>query len=151
MKDSGYFSADQLPRYTALSYIDEEDGSYRTNIFSVPIKGGSDGGAYISAADMTRFWRALKQGELLSEQSNQALFRAHVRTSEADKHGYYGHGVWLRERQDGLWESFVQGWDPGVAMISGVLPPGEMVITVLSNTNAPVWKVYALLIEQLCS
>jgi CubicO group peptidase (beta-lactamase class C family) len=150
MMESGYFSADQLPRDTALSYIDEEDGSYRTNIFSVPIVGGSDGGAYISAADMTRFWRALRQGELLSEQSNHALFRAHVRTSEADEHGHYGHGVWLRDRQDGLGEAFVQGWDPGVAMISGVVTPGEMVITVLSNTNAPVWKVYQSLLEQIC-
>lgn len=37
MKNSGYFSMDQLPKNTALGYIDEENGAWRTNVYSLPI------------------------------------------------------------------------------------------------------------------
>lgn len=56
MKNSGYFSMDQLPKNTALGYIDEENGAWRTNVYSLPIKGSADGGAYITTSDMFRFW-----------------------------------------------------------------------------------------------
>lgn len=38
-KDSGYFSMDKLPKNTAVGYINEENGTWRTNIYSLPIKG----------------------------------------------------------------------------------------------------------------
>ncbi len=149
MRDSGYFSADQLPQGTALSYIDEEDGSWRTNVFAVPIRGGPDGGAYVTAPDMGRFWQALMRGDLLSEQSQKLLLQAHVKPKETEGDGYYGYGVWLKDWQDGHWEAFVQGWDPGVAMISGAFLARDCTITVLSNTNVSVWKVYESLYQQL--
>ena len=41
MNDSGYFSLDKLPRHTALGYIkDETNQNWRTNAYSIPIKGG---------------------------------------------------------------------------------------------------------------
>jgi len=45
MTDAGYFAQDMLPRNTALGYIETESG-LKTNIFSIPAKGGPDGGAY---------------------------------------------------------------------------------------------------------
>lgn len=42
MNHSGYFSLDRLPRQTALGYIkDEISQTWRTNAYSIPIKGGS--------------------------------------------------------------------------------------------------------------
>ncbi len=52
MLNSGYFSMDQLPKNTALGYIDEENGAWRTNVYSLPIKGSADGGAYITTSDI---------------------------------------------------------------------------------------------------
>ncbi|MET0786577.1 MAG: serine hydrolase domain-containing protein, partial [Paenisporosarcina sp.] len=40
MNDSGYFSLDRLPKNTASGYIDNEDGTWKTNVYSIPIKGG---------------------------------------------------------------------------------------------------------------
>ena len=57
MSDSGYFSMDNLPERTALGYVfDEVRGSYKTNIYSLPIVGGADGGAFTTAEDMVKFW-----------------------------------------------------------------------------------------------
>ena len=67
MNDSGYFSLDNLPKHTALGYIkDVNSQKWRTNAYSIPIKGGSDGGAYITAPDMVKFWEALFNNEILS-------------------------------------------------------------------------------------
>ena len=41
------------------AYIENADGTWRSNIYAVPIVGGPDGGAYTTAADMARFWQAL--------------------------------------------------------------------------------------------
>nr|WP_286184964.1 serine hydrolase domain-containing protein [Bacillus sp. SD075] len=56
MKDSGYFSMDQLPENTALGYIDEENGAWRTNVYFLLIKGGADGGAYIPHLLQMKAW-----------------------------------------------------------------------------------------------
>ena len=39
MTESGYFSLDSLPPNTALGYIDNPDGTWKTNIYSLPVKG----------------------------------------------------------------------------------------------------------------
>ena len=66
MHDSGYFASDQLPPRTAQSYIQNADGTWRSNIYAVPIVGGPDGGAYTTAADMAHFWQALLTHKLLT-------------------------------------------------------------------------------------
>lgn len=47
MNHSGYFSLDRLPRQTGSRiYKDEITQTWRTNAYSIPIKGGSDGGGF---------------------------------------------------------------------------------------------------------
>lgn len=50
----------------ASGYIDFPDGTWKTNIYSLPAKGGSDGGAFVTADDMVKFWEALMNHQLLS-------------------------------------------------------------------------------------
>ena len=74
MNDSGYFSLDRLPRHTALGYIkDETNQNWRTNAYSIPIKGGADGGAYVTAPDMLKFWVALFNNEILGKEYTKLL------------------------------------------------------------------------------
>ena len=74
MNHSGYFSLDRLPRQTALGYIkDEISQTWRTNAYSIPIKGGSDGGAFITASDMLKFWEALFNYEIISQEYTKIL------------------------------------------------------------------------------
>ena len=44
MMRSGYFALDQLPPQTALGYFQDEDAAWHTNIYSIPVVGGPDGG-----------------------------------------------------------------------------------------------------------
>lgn len=68
-KDSGYFSMDKLPKNTALGYINEENGTWRTNIYFLPIKGCADGGEF------------------------------------------YGYGIWISKKSDGIFKCHIMGYD----------------------------------------
>ena len=57
MNRSGFFAFNQLPEKTAFGYIEEADG-WRTNIYSLPIVGASDGGAYTTVDDLATLWKA---------------------------------------------------------------------------------------------
>lgn len=97
---------DQLPRNTAIGYIDHEDGTWNTNIFSIPIKGGADGGAYTTAPDVIRFWDGLLTYQLLNESTTQRLITPHV---HEEGETYYGRGVWVDLKMKGY--SKYMSWD----------------------------------------
>ena len=88
MVDSGYFATDQLPPRTAYGYLDDApDGEWRTNFFAVPIIGGGDGGAYVTAPDIIAFWAALLDNRLLPAPLTEALLAPHAHVREQV---YYG-------------------------------------------------------------
>src|SRR5690606_12546631 len=64
MGKSGYFRLDRLPKEAAFGYIEEEN-SWRTNQYAIPVKGGPDGGAFVTAGDMAAFWERLMDFTLL--------------------------------------------------------------------------------------
>jgi CubicO group peptidase (beta-lactamase class C family) len=143
MHDSGYFAADQLPARTALAYIENADGTWRSNIYAVPIIGGADGGAYTTAADMARFWQALSEHALLSSENTNRLLTPQVATQRAAPYSHYGYGVWMETSANGIRKCFVEGSDPGVAFRSSVYPEQQMILTLLGNTGRALWPVYA--------
>lgn len=138
MTDSGYFWADCLPERTAYAYVQRQDGSWGTNIFTVPIVGGPDGGAYTTAGDMERFWKALSGGKLLDP---EWLLQARVLTGKDAPYTQYGYGVWVDQTQNGT-VFFVEGADPGVALRSCFVPEQRAVLTVLGNTGGALWHFY---------
>ncbi|MBU9722434.1 MULTISPECIES: serine hydrolase domain-containing protein [Bacillaceae] len=134
MKESGYFSFDCLPGNTALGYIDEEDGSWRTNIYSLPIIGGSDGGAFITAKDMIRFWEALLTNRLLKEDMTRKLLTPYAQ-EEVDGDEYYGYGVWISKKDDDIFKYHVMGYDPGVSFASSFYPKLGLKLVIPSNRS----------------
>ena len=141
MDDSGYFASDQLPGGTAYAYIHNPDGSWRTNLFAVPALGGPDGGAYTTAPDMDRFWRALHSGRLLRPETVREMTAPQIATSEDAPHGDYGYGVWIDRRQE--WAKvFVEGYDPGVALRSAFYPQRDRVLTLIGNTDRALWRLF---------
>jgi CubicO group peptidase (beta-lactamase class C family) len=144
MSDSGYFALDQLPARTANAYIRQDDGSWKTNIYAVPIIGGPDGGAFTTAPDMSRFWKALVNHQLLTEATTRQMLTAHVAaTSEGDNIAY-GYGVWMTQFAD-EWAYHVEGGDPGVRLMSRHFPERDVVITTIGNTDYGMGKVYDLI------
>ncbi|WP_370512407.1 serine hydrolase domain-containing protein [Planomicrobium sp. CPCC 101110] len=140
MADSGYFPLDQLPAQTAFGYIEEKNG-WRTNQYAIPVIGGADGGAFVTANDMVRFWESLMNHSLLSKGMTGCLLTAHVSGGSGD----YGYGVWI-DRQDGAITKYhVIGYDPGVSFHSGYYPDSGSVLTVLSNRGKGAFEAMKLI------
>jgi CubicO group peptidase (beta-lactamase class C family) len=146
MKDSGYFSLDSLPKNTALGYIDEEDGTWRTNIYSVPVKGGSDGGAFITALDMLNLWDALLNHRLLSKETTEQLLIPHIHVKKDE---YYGYGIWIRKKDSEIYKFHVMGYDPGVSFASSYYPATDTTLIIPSNQSSGPHDVTAVFEENL--
>lgn len=148
MTDSGFFESDRLPARTALGYLaDSGDGFWRTNLFLLPIRGGGDGGAYVTAPDMNKFWDALHGDQLMSAAMRQRMLSIQA-TDADDPTTHYGYGVWITTDAGatGTAGQVIRygaiGEDQGVASSSIVLPQHDSIITVISNTKAgPTWAL----------
>ncbi|KGP92226.1 penicillin-binding protein [Pontibacillus chungwhensis BH030062] len=138
MMSSGYFALDQLPSNVAFGYVELDDGSWKTNQYSIPVIGGADGGAYVTAPDMGRLWKALLGGTLLGEETQHEMFTAHV---DVRKDVYYGYGLWIHKKEDQLYKYHVMGYDPGVSFHSAYYPKADIVIAVPSNHSDDAYDV----------
>lgn len=141
MTEAGYFAFDKLPRNTAIGYIKEED-EYRSNIYALPVRGGADGGVYVSASDMARFWDALTQHRLLNAELTEVLLKPHV---QVDEETSYGYGVWIKKDVKRIKKYYVVGFDPGVSFQSAYYPETGRKVVVPSNHGAgPYYMVQAI-------
>ncbi|ALC81178.1 MULTISPECIES: serine hydrolase domain-containing protein [Bacillus] len=134
MTDSGFFRMDQLPERTALGYIDHEDGTWRTNIYSVPIIGGPDGGAFTTVLDLAKFWNGLFDRKLLGKEYVDKLLSPYVKNEGL----CYGYGVWMAVENDEVLKYFIFGYDPGVRVHSSVNKKTKIQSHILSNIEQSV-------------
>jgi len=146
MKESGYFEMDALPERVALGYIETENGGWKTNIYSVPAKGGSDGGAYTTAQDMILFWDALYTNKLLSDESTQILLSPRI---EVDEDLFYGYGGYMETKGETVLKNILMGYDPGVNFRSVYYPATKLAIAVCSNKSDGAYEVIKELEEHL--
>ncbi|MGN7891714.1 serine hydrolase domain-containing protein [Bacillus sp. 22475] len=134
MNDSGYFSLDRLPRHTALGYIkDETNQNWRTNAYSIPIKGGADGGAYVTASDMLKFWAALFNNKILGKEYTKLFLTPHLQVNNKQS---YGYGIWIETRENKVFKYHVMGYDPGVSFRSAIYPELGITLVITSNKGA---------------
>ncbi len=146
MNDSGYFSLDQLPKNTSYGYIDHEDGTWKTNVYSIPIQGGADGGAYITAPDMIKLWEALFNFQLLNETNTNLLLTSHMHVKEGVD---YGYGVWINKRNQSIYKYHVMGYDPGVSFHSAVYPEFGIIVAIPSNKCTGSYQVMKAIEEYM--
>jgi len=130
MDDSGYFPINQLSEGTASGYMGNEDGSWRTNIFNLPIIGASDGGAYTTAVDMRKLWKGFTTHQLFSPELTGAFqqIRAKVYKDEVG----YGYGLYIWRKYDPP-AYFIVGSDAGVGFDSRHWSENDLTISILSN------------------
>jgi CubicO group peptidase (beta-lactamase class C family) len=137
MMRSGYFAFDRLPEETAWGYI-EEEGGWRTNVFNLPIIGGSDGGAFSTVGDLALLWDAFWGCQILSKEMVEIFTQPFAR---AGKHKHYGHGLWIYEEPGQDREEYLEGSDAGVSFFSGTNRAKGLQTTVISNTSHGAWPV----------
>jgi CubicO group peptidase (beta-lactamase class C family) len=146
MEQSGYFSLDQLPHDTAIGYIDDEaSGTWKSNIYSIPVKAGADGGAFITVNDMMLFWEALFGKKLLSEKTTEKILSPHA---ESDDDEYYGYGIWIDKHEGKITKHHVMGYDPGVCFHAAVYATGLEVV-IASNKSEGAYSIMVALEEVL--
>lgn len=147
MHQSGYFSLDKLPKNTAIGYIDDEEaGTWKSNIYSIPIKGGADGGAFTTVEDMMTFWKMLMNHKLLAKETSEQLLTPHVLSGDDE---YYGYGIWIDKAGDSITKHHVMGYDPGVSFHAAVYENGAELV-ILSNKSKGAYSLM-LAIEEVLS
>lgn len=136
LENTGFFRMDMLPENTACGYTyDERLKGWRSNIFSVPIIGGADGGIYTNVQDMSIFWRSLVNRKLLNAELTNEMLSSQVKIEEQGDNIYYGLGVYIIKKNDSIVSYFVVGGDPGVDIFSIYYPDSETIATALGNTD----------------
>ncbi|MRN53505.1 serine hydrolase domain-containing protein [Paenibacillus monticola] len=138
MERSGYFVMDALPTNTALGYIDESNGIWRTNIYSLPVKGGADGGAFVTAPEMLLLWQCLLNHTLLSPELTTLLLTPHIHEGAEE---YYGYGVWITMQNGELFKFHLMGADPGVSFRSAVYPACGVTVIILCNESRGTYQM----------
>lgn len=142
MDSTGYFEMDRLPSKCAHNYIYcEKTNDYRTNIFSVGAKGTGDGGAFVTAGDLVRFWQGLIGHKLISEDTFKKMISKQSGDGADPEEGYYGYGVWIIDNPTGTDFAYMQGCDPGVSAIAEYNPDNEQISIALSNYGDNVWAL----------
>ena len=134
MTCSGYFALDRLPKGTALGYLPTKDGGWRSNIYSIPIIGGADGGAFTTVNDLARFWDALLGYRLLNKETTERMLTPYWRTNPDNDRSCYGYGIWIKLENGERQIYSMQGEDPGVSFYPAYYPKPKLQFSLLGNT-----------------
>jgi CubicO group peptidase (beta-lactamase class C family) len=143
MADTAFLRSDELPGRVALGYL-EVDGSWRTNVFHLPVRGSGDGGIYSTAADIRSLWTALFAGRIVSPHWVAEMTRP--RSDVEAQSSRYGLGLWLDSTTDAV---ALEGMDAGVSFRSVHDPGSDLTHTVLSNTTDGAWPMARHLAKRL--
>lgn len=143
MHDTEFLRSDELPGRTALGYL-EVDGSWRTNVFHLPVRGSGDGGIYTTVADVSMLWTALFAGRIVSAEWVAEMVRPRSEVPAQSKR--YGLGFWLDASSEAV---ILEGMDAGVSFRSVHDPDAALTYTVISNTTDGAWPLARFLRERL--
>lgn len=144
--DAGYFEMDLLPGRVALGYIEDLNNTWKTNIYSIPAKGGADGGAYVTAKDMVQLWESLTRYELLNEEMTKYLLTPQI---QIDDTTYYGYGVWIKKEKEKALKYILMGYDPGVNFRALFYPHNDLKIVVCSNKSEGAFDMISSIEKEL--
>jgi len=124
---------------------------WRKNIYSFPPIGLPDGGAYVTAADLDRFVRAVKAGKLLTPALTEAFLSPQVLyQSRPGWTKQYGLGLWFYVDPAGqvvFYEK--EGQNAGVSAVVRHYPATDLSVVLLSNMEAGVWEPIWAIHERL--
>jgi CubicO group peptidase (beta-lactamase class C family) len=128
MSDAGFYAFNQLPENTACGY---KHANHETNIYNLPIRGASDGGAFTTTYDLQKFWNALLNYRILSKELTTQFLSPQVAINDSVD---YGYGIYLSQlgKRKTL---FIVGGDAGVGFDSLYIPEEKLLVNILSNTT----------------
>ena len=138
MSSSGYFSMDMMPKNCANGYIKNEDGSFKSNIYSIPVSGGGDGGVFTNVHDMSKLWDGLLNYKILNKEITDEMLTLHTKVNNDT---YYGYGIWIQKKENEIYKYYVTGSDPGVDFRSSIYLKENLEVTILSNKEFGAYDI----------
>lgn len=170
MSGAGFFRSDSLPPGCAVGYLPSQGDTggseagaatgepagdalrWRSNIYSIPVIGGGDGGAYATAGDMHRYWRWLLGPECGSPKIREMILGTRIAATQPDdgRRGY-SLGHWLADDWAETRIYYLTGSDPGVSFLSGYLPAGGSSFAILANEEIALRPLLDGVLAVLCS
>jgi CubicO group peptidase (beta-lactamase class C family) len=141
MGDTAFLRSDELPGRAAVGYL-QVHGTWRTNVFHLPVIGSGDGGIYTTAADVATFWRALFAGSIVREETLAEMLR-----ERSAPGGDYGWGLGFRLPAGGH-AVRLEGGDAGVEFATVHDRQRALTWTLLSNTGEGTWAIDARLEQE---
>ncbi|MGD6979911.1 MULTISPECIES: serine hydrolase domain-containing protein [Citricoccus] len=142
MGATGYPRLDEPAAGTATGYL--RCDSVRTNVLHLPVRGNGDGGAVSTVEDLSRFWRALADGRIVSRGALAEMTRP--RHHDEYEGLRCGMGFWLDEDGPG-W--ILEGYDPGVSVRTRFDPTTRTTVTIVSNDSEGAWPVIQRYVDWL--
>jgi CubicO group peptidase (beta-lactamase class C family) len=118
---------------------------WRKSIYSYPPIGSPDGGATVTAEDLDRFIRAIRDNRLMRSTASRQLLSPQVKRLERDSKSYwYGFAFEFELDASGqiVWLS-KEGMNAGVASMFAYCPPSDTTLITLANQDCNVWKMHA--------
>ena len=119
----------------------DEAAPWRSNVFSIPVIGGGDGGAVATARDVDTFLRAIASGSLFGDELSTVMRSRHVAIADDV---WMGYGVMVRP--DGFGHG---GGDPGGETLARHMPAEDLSLVVLCNGEGMLEPAWDLLMEAL--
>jgi CubicO group peptidase (beta-lactamase class C family) len=137
MTDSGFYAFNNLPKNTAFGYKND----YTTNIYNLPIRGGSDGGLYTTSGNLKKFWKHLFSCKVISRHLLSEFVSPQVEIWQGVD---YGCGIYIKEVNN-KHIYFIAGGDAGVGFHSRYIPAEDLVINILSNRTDGESKIVSII------
>jgi CubicO group peptidase (beta-lactamase class C family) len=164
MTDSDFFRMDRVTNNVAEGCDPIRDATgtvvgWKKNIYSFPPIGSPDSGAHVTVADLDRFLRAVRAGDLLSPELTRAFLTPQVvhriwpsTTARDIWTEMYGYGLWFYVDQASQVVCFEkEGVNVGVSGLIRHFPDQDITVTLLSNMEDgawdPVWKIHEMVVE----
>lgn len=141
LKHTNFYRMDSLPANTALGYT----SPFQTNIYKLPILGGSDGGLYTCVNDLDILWRTVFSGHLLSERTLEAFLQPQVDISDGKS---YGLGVYRFDSGSNT-VYYAVGGDFGVDFFTAYIPKHKVVASALGNSDINTYPLLHGIISTL--
>ncbi len=139
LQRTGCYSTNQLPKNAAVGYIQNEDGTWKSNIFEIPMACTADGGLYATADDIQAMWNGLiHKGFLNNDMCDKALSTQAI----IKDNRHYGLGFYVNhDEDDNKTNYFLVGGDPGVDFYSYYFIESDVILTILANTSDGAWEL----------
>lgn len=138
LEHTGFLPLNDLPADAAPGYVFSEGNLMNT--LHLPVLGNGDGGAFTTAADLHRFWRALVQGRIVARETVDEMVRP--RHDVPEENMRYGMGFWLHRKHPAL---ILEGYDAGASFRSTHIIETSTTVSVLGNSSEGAWPVISAL------